>query len=251
MARQKGIIKLQGTIGDISFYKSKDGYLAREKGGVDASRIANDPAFIRTRENGAEFGRAGSAGKVLRNAFRVLLQSSSDSRVTSRLTQEMVKVVQADAINDRGLRNVLDGELEMLMGFEFNLNGKLNGTLFVPYVATINRVSGAIGVVLSDYVPINAIGAPAGATHYQLNLAGAEIDFETGDFQTEYDNGGIQPLGSVAVNAQALGVNLPPASIKPLFLAVGIEFFQEVNSQMYSLKNGAYNGLALAKISGV
>lgn len=45
MARQKGIIKLDGTIGDITFYKSKDGYLAREKGGVPADRIANDPAF--------------------------------------------------------------------------------------------------------------------------------------------------------------------------------------------------------------
>ena len=52
MARQKGIIKLEGTIGDISFYKSKDGHLARTKGGVDAERIQNDPAFQRTRENG-------------------------------------------------------------------------------------------------------------------------------------------------------------------------------------------------------
>lgn len=31
MAQQKGIIKLDGTIGGITFYKSKGGYLAREK----------------------------------------------------------------------------------------------------------------------------------------------------------------------------------------------------------------------------
>ena len=37
MARQKGIIKLKGTIGDITFYKSKDGYIAREKGGKPES----------------------------------------------------------------------------------------------------------------------------------------------------------------------------------------------------------------------
>ena len=55
MAKQIGIIKLKGTIGDISFYKSQDGHLARGKGGVEASRIANDPAFQRTRENGSEF----------------------------------------------------------------------------------------------------------------------------------------------------------------------------------------------------
>ena len=58
MAKQKGIIKLDGTIGGITFYKSQDGYLAREKGGVPAEKIANDPAFQRTRENGEEFGLA-------------------------------------------------------------------------------------------------------------------------------------------------------------------------------------------------
>ena len=31
MARQKGIIKLKGKIGDISFYKTQDGHLARER----------------------------------------------------------------------------------------------------------------------------------------------------------------------------------------------------------------------------
>jgi hypothetical protein len=29
MARQKGIIKLKGTIEDITFYKTQDGHLAR------------------------------------------------------------------------------------------------------------------------------------------------------------------------------------------------------------------------------
>ena len=72
MARQTGIIKLKGTIGDISFYKSADGHMARAKGGIDASRMANDPAFQRTRENGSEFGRAGKGGKLIRGAVRVL-----------------------------------------------------------------------------------------------------------------------------------------------------------------------------------
>ena len=86
MARQTGIIKLKGTIDDISFYKTTDGHLARIKGGPDANKIANDPAFQRTRENGAEFGRAGKGGKLIRLALRNLMQNASDKRVTSRLT---------------------------------------------------------------------------------------------------------------------------------------------------------------------
>jgi hypothetical protein len=92
MARQKGIIKLKGTIGDITFYKTPDGHLAREKGGIDASRIKSDPAFQRTRENGSEFGRTGTAGKILRTALRALLLNSADGRMVSRLTQAMVNV---------------------------------------------------------------------------------------------------------------------------------------------------------------
>jgi hypothetical protein len=41
MAKQTGIIKLKGTIGGISFYKTSDGHLAREKGSVDKKRIQN------------------------------------------------------------------------------------------------------------------------------------------------------------------------------------------------------------------
>src|SRR5215831_13511886 len=149
MARQKGIVKLKGTIGDITFYKTQDGHLAREKGGIDASRIKNDPAFQRTRENGSEFGRAGKAGKVLRTALRTVLMNSSDSRMVSRLTQQMVKVIQADKTSDRGQRNVIDGEAALLTGFEFNIGGKLGTSLFAPFVGSIDRVAGEIKLDLA------------------------------------------------------------------------------------------------------
>ena len=129
MARQKGIIKLKGKIGDLSFYKTKDGYLAREKGGIDKERMKNDPAFQRTRENGAEFGRAGKAGRLLRTSVRPLLLKAADGRVASRMTREMVKVVKSDTSNNRGERKVTEGDVLLLKGFEFNQNGKLNATM--------------------------------------------------------------------------------------------------------------------------
>ncbi len=49
MATQKGIIKLKGTIGDITFYKTQDGNLARLKGGVEKNRILNDPALAQSK----------------------------------------------------------------------------------------------------------------------------------------------------------------------------------------------------------
>jgi hypothetical protein len=250
MARQKGIIKLKGTIGDITFYKTQDGHLAREKGGIDASRIASDPAFQRTRENGSEFGRAGKAGKLLRTAFRPLLLNSADGRMVSRLTQRMVKVIQADLVSDRGLRNVIDGEAELLFGFEFNIRGKLGTSLFAPFVATIDRVAGEIKVDLVSFIPANMIAAPSGTTHFKIISGGAEVDFETETFVVSNSETAILPWDNTATAAISQTNAVTANSTKPLFLAVGVEFYQEINGQMYPLKNGAFNPLSLAKVDG-
>jgi hypothetical protein len=251
MARQKGIIKLKGTIGDITFYKTQDGHLAREKGGIDASRIASDPAFQRTRENGSEFGRAGKAGKILRTSLRALLINSADGRMVSRLTQKMVKVIQADTTSVRGLRNVIDGEAELLQGFEFNIRGKLGTSLFAPFVGTIDRVAGTITVDIAPFIPANMIAAPSGTTHFKIISAGSEVDFEAETFVEAHSETAILPWDTIATVAISQENAVTAASTKPLFLALGVEFYQEVNGQMYPLKNGAYNPLALVTVSGL
>ena len=251
MARQKGIIKLRGTIGDITFYKTQDGHLAKEKSAIEASRIKSDPAFQRTRENGAEFGRAGAAGKILRTSLRALLLNSADGRMVSRLTQRMMKVIQADAVNERGLRNVIDGEAELLTGFEFNIRGKLGTSLYAPFTTNIDRAAGELTVDLPPFVPANMIAAPSGTTHFKIISAGAEVDFEEETFVVSNSETAILPWNAAPTVAINQLNAVTAASTKPLFLAVGLEFYQEVNGQMYPLKNGAFNPLALVQVSGL
>ena len=245
MARQKGIIKLKGTIGDISFYKTSDGHLAREKGGVDASRIANDPAFQRTRENGSEFGRAGKGGKVIRNAIRLLLQNAKDKRVVSRLTTDLLKVVKTDATNERGLRTIENGNFTLLKGFEFNVNGKLGATLFADYKADYNRTVGEASLVIPPFAPKVRIAAPAGTTHFKVLMGLAELNFEAETSKFESDETAILPYDSADTSNIDLLVGIAAASTQPVIQVMGIEFYQEVNGQMYPLKNGSYNALAV------
>ena len=250
MARQSGIIKLKGTIDDISFYKSQDGHLARMKGGPTAEKVLNDPAFQRTRENNSEFARAGAAGRVLRTTFRNFLMNAADNRMVSRLTKDMIAVVKADATSVRGKRNVLDGELEMLEGFEFNINGKLSTTLHAQYAVTYDRVVGNIALDIPSLIPINMISAPAGATHVNIFFAGAEIDFEN-----EVFNMVSAETGNLTLDESATAVNLPcnltANSGKPVFIVAGISFSQSVNGVQYPLKNGFYNAMAIVEVSGL
>ncbi len=177
--------------------------------------------------------------------------NSSDSRMVSRLTQSMVKVIQADTISERGLRNVIDGEAELLTGFEFNIRGKLGTSLFARYTANIDRVSGEITIDLDSFVPANMIAAPSGTTHFKITSAGAEVDFEVETFVSSNSETAILPWDFTATAVINQTNNITPESTKPLFLALGIEFFQQVNGSMYPLKNGSFNPLALVKVSGL
>jgi hypothetical protein len=248
MARQKSILKLQGTIGGISFYKTKDGYLAREKGGVDASRIANDPGFARTRENGAEFGQSASAGKLLRDAVRVLGQSASDGRVTARLTHVMAMIKNMDDANLRGERCVAEGiqkaEAKLLLkGFNFNNNAILGSVLYRPY--QVDTATGEITVAALS--PQNDIKLPQGATHVVFRSGFASVNFLTGESKIT-----VSEVVRMEINGAAQALSLKPA-VAPdlegtLFFLFSIDFVQSVNNVDYSMNNNSYNVLTIVEV---
>jgi len=249
MARQKGIIKLKGKIGDLSFYKTQDGHLAREKGGVDASRIANDPAFVRTRENGAEFGSSASSGKLLRNSLRPMMMTASDNRVTARLTKLMTGIKNLDATSVRGKRSVgvaiaLPTAKALLKGFNFNDKAILGSILFKPYA-----VAPATGVItINGLIPANDIAFPVGATHMNIKGGWAKVDFANNISDVKFTNVVNLPINGTSTNVVLTPTAAPVGAGTNLYL-LQIEFFQLVNAVQYPLKNGTYNALSVVEVS--
>lgn len=45
MAQQKGLLRIKGTMGGMTFYKKDGAYLVKEKSSIPADKIANDPAI--------------------------------------------------------------------------------------------------------------------------------------------------------------------------------------------------------------
>lgn len=251
MAKQKGVIKVVGALDDITFSKTKSGFMAGMKSQLNKSRIMSDAAFVRTRENMQEFGRAGKASKMLRKGLRTLIQQSRDKALTGRLLKKMMEVIKADATSIRGERNVVDGESEMLKGFEFNANARLEACLFAPFTATIDRATGNTNVDFPGFVPVQQIVWPEGATHFRIASGAAAIDFTLENFDNAFSETAIMPLDTNGTGAINQVNALPAASVHPLFLAVGLQFFQRVNGVDYPLKNGAFNALSVVEVSGV
>ncbi len=251
MAKQKGILPIQGTIGNITFFKSGDGYMVREKGGVSAKRIATDPAFQRTRENGYEFGRAGVSGKQIRTAFRHVLQHTSDSKMVSRLTRDLMRIIKTDATSPRGQRTVTEGQLHLLEGFEFNDQAQLSSTLYAPYFATVERSADQASIEVPAFVPASMLAQPEGATHFRISTALAVIDFDQNQWVNDFRQTAYVDLQAPTSGVISHDYALPAGTDLPVFLSLGIEFFQEVNGVFYMLRNGAYNAMAIVKIDRI
>ncbi len=248
MAKQKGIIKLHGTIGDITFYKSQDGHLAREKGGIDAKKIATDPAFARTRENNSEFSSFTKSGKMLRDALRTMLMNAADNRVIPRLVKTMSEIRSFDTLSARGFRTVAGGigdpsAKALLKGFNFNERAVLGGVLFKPYA--VNIATGEIKI--ANVVPVNDIKYPATATHVNFKCAWARVNFATGQSELQLSNDVNLTIDETPNTILLTPTAIPTIPGTDLYL-LQIEFFQEINGTQYSLKNGAYNALAIVEV---
>ena len=98
------------------------------------------------------------------------------------------------------MRNVLNGKLELVEGFEFNEKGKLSVMLTAPYSSLINRETGEMKISIPAFIPQEMVIAPEAATHVGLISGGAELDFGNKNFKVDMQSSAKLPLNNVATN---------------------------------------------------
>lgn len=119
MAKQSGIIKISGGIGDLSFYRCNGQDLVRRKGGASKDKIYRDPVFKRTRENMSEFGGCSTVAKALRSGFSSVRYLMHGYDMCGRLNRSM-KLINMNSSGERGKRNIeIAKNKSILKGFEF------------------------------------------------------------------------------------------------------------------------------------
>ncbi len=265
MAKQKGFIKLKGSLGGLTFYNNNGKDLIRTTGGVDKNRIKNDPAFKRTRENMSEFGASARIGKSLRMGFSNIIKSMSDTSIVGRITGLMKKINSVGS----GLRGQRAFEMlpnkALLEGFEFNKTSPLDAIFYAPNTApTLDANRSVASWVVPDFNVSNYMNAPEGATHFKFVMVStvlSDYSFNTplGKYEAtdelENETNGIAysneiPISGMVGADTSLSVDLGFAAALPATVAVinavGVIFYQQINSLLYEL--ASYNAMKIASI---
>jgi hypothetical protein len=248
MAKLKGLLKIEGTLDDVTFFKRNDSYFVRNKGGVSKERILNDPAFARTRENGTEFAQIAIDGKLLRNSSNSLCRKAYDGTLNNRLMKTFAEIKNLDTTSARGYRTVSNGlntveGKQLLKNYNFNNRSHMSSVLFAPYV--LDTTTGKVEI--NGLIPLDMLKFPTHATHVSFQSGFLNLDLQTGVSDISYS-----PITNLALDMTASTVILAPTDVPGgsgfQFYFLLIEFFQEINRSQYALNNGSYNVLNLLEV---
>jgi len=262
MARQKGHIKYQGTIGDIRHFKIKgmSGYFAGLKGGPTANQIKTAPEFARTRENMSEFGGSAKVAKVLRTGLGRGAAQFTDSTFTGRLTAFMKQINLKDTTGVRGKRAIkLSEHKEALKGIVFKKGTSFDSICKVSVDAEFT--AGSVEII--DLLQVGSMlppVAPPSATHYRLVYSLVAVsDYSYDEESKTYEpintttNGNSTVIYSdyyevnqvVNIHETAESGETEPMQDSTTVLAIGIEFFVKNNDNYLPIAGGAM------KVAGV
>jgi hypothetical protein len=247
MAKQKGINPLSGTIDNITYFQTVDGeYHARKKSKLTGEQMATMPAFQAMRDHTREYARTGKAIKLIRSGIKTLLLNTADRKAAQRLRALLYESLKLDTTSLRGERTVQDGDLSLLLNFDFNVTALLDTVIAAPFTTTIDRVTGTVDLVVPAFNPTILLTAPPQATHFRLKLGAAAVDFATEETEGETVESAFLPLTNVATAPLTLTANVSANTTKHILALVGIRFYNELNAAKYPIYS--HDALAIVNL---
>ncbi len=138
MATYESFIKLNGTLGDLVFYKLNGKNVVRKKSGFNKNAFKKSPSYEKVRQNSSEFGHCSRIGKLIRQCLDVYIKESDDPLLYQKFAKLMTEIKDLDLISGKGKRTVMNGlatesGFQMLKDFRFgNIPALQNSVSIAP-----------------------------------------------------------------------------------------------------------------------
>src|SRR5678815_4792908 len=126
MGQQNHSFPITGRVDTLTFFQTRDGkHMVKKKKRAGGAVFTSEDKYLIVQRNRDEFARAAKAGRLIREALRKPLSGFRDKTGVGRMSKTTLAVVKSDSINPRGERNMVDGDLSILEGYEFNPRSQL------------------------------------------------------------------------------------------------------------------------------
>ncbi|WP_396159603.1 hypothetical protein [Flavobacterium sp.] len=234
MAKQIGIIKLDGTIEGLNFYFLNGKPIARKSGGgFNGNAIKTKDSMVRVRENSREFGSSMVAVKAFKASIIPFLTQFKDGQLHQRLASLFSAIKRCDAVSERGKRHVGNGlataaGVALLQNYVLTGGKNLAGVLAHSY-----RFDFATGLHLDEFDG-KQIKFAKGSTHLKVVAGFLKIDFDSLTYQLVLSD--VVYLDKASVGPITLRPLEPNVAAGKAIGLVFTQFVQETNGVFYPFK---------------
>lgn len=187
MAKQTGPVKLEGTIGNICFYKMGDEYYARLKSSLKGKRVKKDPRFRRTMEFA---GMLKQASRIASGCYACIPKEEREHAMYRALTGMAMQMLKVGISPEEITAALTPAEAEVTMaGTEVapvKIDISISETAILPLekfpLSPPRMLVDRNGQLIFDHAPLclawskkNTVRPKAG--HYRYNAAWTGIPF--------------------------------------------------------------------------
>jgi len=218
MARVNGIVRFSGQLGDLVFYK-------RGKKDVVRHKAANYILTENSRKSAQDFGAASRNASYIRKAFAPLVKLYAYDDLLNRLNKRFIEIFKTIPAEQAGDKKLIDGNLALLKGFEFNTSKPLEKLWLSETVLHI-ETDGLVKLILPKGEIKSFLKPHPKATEARLQVMGFHFDLDdTGGYEIMEVNDLVIPLSNCHFPKTALALKLDHKGDKALIFAMGISFF--------------------------
>jgi len=241
MARQDGNIIIRGSLGNLTFRRTKHGAIVQVKSKLNKEQFMTDPRFKNSRGSSNEFTIAGKGAGTLTRMFGAAIEHCCDNLVQSRLTRRLQKVIYADEVSKKGERNLLMGDIKLLNDFWWNRNVHISTILGVRWKLNVDRETGEVTFHIPSFLPKKALRGGSAPSHYRIIASTAEVDWRESDRVAEMEMTDYLEWNKKVSEPFNPVLKITKGSKVPIVSCLAIRWYVKVAGEMNELRDMRYN----------
>lgn len=247
MAKQSGIIRIEGSLEGLNFYMRKGKPVVRKAGGgFTRKSIKLKASMARVRENNSEFGRVSQAKKTFLQALKQMFGAFKEPELHGRMMKLFLNIKEEDRVSARGDRNLVEAfkneqAKKLILNFQINPKVALPDSLGAQ--AQMDWVQRQLK--LTNINPGNLLREK----DQRLELSFGILEFNFGNLKYKAEMAQRVLLGPDGVTEELVFKTAPlpdPASRK--FAVLGVRVMEIVNGKAYPLKGLENFGIVILEM---
>lgn len=224
MPKQTGPLPIEGTLGDLIFYKTIHGHLVRRKGNLNKERVSTEAAFEGSRKASSEFGRAGAASGLLRNEIKKHLPYVGDGQTHARLSKLFGEIIRADKSQPVGQRQVQLENIAALKQFEWKQDHPLSRSFWGQCGGSMSP-EGKLSITMNAFDPKRDLAWPHGATHAVISVVCLSANFPDRTIVSDAAKSAALPKNNIPLQL-VLECEVPIQAPNLILAGIGVQFFE-------------------------